>query len=139
MIYIYCASGFANMHNLVNLVKESMKSLDIPVNFIIPQMLEDENQHEYVFWDMKNLDRADALLIHLPEPSVGAAAELGYFKAKHPHSPIICFKCMKHGWLERLCDLRVNDAEDLVRILKNIWKSKEEIMHIGINQDEVNE
>ena len=130
MLSIYCASPFKHFETMKSLVDKLRESELIKHNckFILPVLLEDTVSQSYVFSDIRALEKSDVLLIHIPEPSVGACAELGYFKACNSTKPIIGYKCMEHPWIKHLCNFVVNEIEDIVDILETMILGKKEVV-----------
>jgi len=129
MLKIYCSTPFKHykeMEDLVYLALCKSKTVDNHCKFILPQCLESELE-SFVFSDLKMLEESDILLIHIPEPSVGACAELGYFKACNPTKPIIGYKCMIHPWIKHLCNFQIDHVDQLVEILETMILGKKEI------------
>jgi len=127
MLRIYCATGFKFMDNMIKLV-ETIRNESILIStkcqFCIPQLLTNTKHHSYVYSDIEGLRTSDVLLIHIPEPSVGACCELGFFKASKPHNPIIAYRCMDHPWIKHLSDFYVDDYNDVIDILETFLLSK---------------
>jgi nucleoside 2-deoxyribosyltransferase len=114
------------MKSLVDKLRES-ELIKHNCKFILPVLLEDTVSQSYVFSDIRALEKSDVLLIHIPEPSVGACAELGYFKACKPTKPIIGYKCMIHPWIRHLCDFRIDHVDHLIEILETMILGKKEV------------
>jgi len=122
---VYCASGFITMSSLQKLVAKLKLDPFIQEHyeFIIPQLIKDATG-AFVHSDLYSLQSSDILLIHMPQPSIGAAAEFGYFKAIKPNNLIICYKCLKHDWLMKLSSFMVNDLQTIKTILYEFIQAK---------------
>ena len=83
----------------------------------------DYPEHVYVFADLALLEKCDVLVCHIPFPSVGACTELGFFKAKKPHSPVIAYNCMEHGWLKHLCNFHCTTLDEVAKLLDALYDS----------------
>jgi len=116
---VYCAcpmNEVETVKQLVTNIRYNRPFLTDHFKFFIPKLV-DSTYESYVFADLNLLDCADILLIHIPYPSVGACAELGYFKAKSPHKMIIAFKCMDHSWIKHLANFHCDKEECVIEIL----------------------
>ena len=113
---VYVASPMDVQEDLDDLLQ---KLKEHRIDFYTP-LPDDSSKHEYVFTDIELVKQSDVLLLYLPHVSIGASAELGIFKAINPHKPIICYKCIEHGWLQILCNYKSSDIDETFKIIYNL-------------------
>ena len=123
MVKIYCACPmkYIGVYQEFKLfLIEFYSQLFRKIDMRIPEFIDKTNQNAFVFNDLYHIETSDILICHIPEPSVGSCAELGYFRAYHKTKPIIAYKCMDHPWIDKLANFKVDTFEDLASILKEI-------------------
>jgi len=123
---VYFASGFISMHNqveLANYLKED-SVIEEYYTLILPKLQENHYDEEFVYNDMMTLQQSDILIIHLPEPSIGASAELGYFRAIKPNNLIIAYRCIDHSWINKLASVKAYKKSQVLHILQSFVDSK---------------
>lgn len=113
---VYVSSPMDAQEDLTDLLQ---KFKEYKIDFYVPLPV-DSTKHEYVFTDIEFVKQSDVLLLYLPHVSLGASAELGMFKAFNPHKPIICYKCIEHGWLEILCNYKTSNVDETFEIMESL-------------------
>lgn len=117
---IYCSAPMKYIQeyfHLKNALQESY--LDDLFELRIPNLI-DSSHYALVDADLFALQKTDILICHIPEPSVGSCAELGYFKALKPNNPIIAYKCIDHPWIKRLANYHCTSLDEVMEILETI-------------------
>jgi len=121
MYKFYCSFPFkfkkTALKNLSK-IENDLSTFSDMFSLYIPKLM-DTKYHEYFFTDIYKLEKSDALVIFIPEPSIGTVAELSIFKTKFPFKPAIGINCIEHGWLTRLLDYNVN-IDECIEIMKNL-------------------
>jgi len=103
----------------VNKILERLTSALPNIKFIRP-ILVDCKHHEYFYADVKLLLESDVLLVYAPEVTIGVPCELAIFKTKKPFCLAIGYKCVKHGWFDRLLDYQFDFLDDVIQVLSNV-------------------
>jgi len=115
---VYISHPMNRVTEIDSILKELTSNVS-DIVFVRPIPL-DCKHHEYFYADLKLLLESDALLVYAPEATIGVSCELAIFKVKKPHCPAIGYRCIKHGWFDRLLDYQFDSLSDIIQVLSNI-------------------
>ena len=115
---VYFSHPMSRIKEAEDMLKELSSRLTY-IKFVRPIPINCKH-HEYFYADTKLLLESDALFVFAPEPTIGVSCELAIFKTQKPYCPAIGYKCIKHGWFDRLLDYQFNSLDDVIQVFSNI-------------------